>query len=232
MAARHRTITVDGTEFISMAALAARVGKSKRTLQRMEREGRLAKPEHLIRKPGLLGGGSERFYTPKEVEHVVTVLAAEQQRNEVATTRLVERRPTRPWLSERHTETDANRVRQWSGIEDPASESTPEPEPLTSEPCPHCGGKDIVWSHSGIRGAHPSLNQYAFCEGCQRQVVPEATFDPPAQRGFWGDSYSIAAAIPVCGIRRRPRPLTSVQAAVRAPKPAPTRRLNILPPLD
>jgi hypothetical protein len=216
-----------------MPALAARVAKSKRTLQRMERQGRLAKPEHLIRKPGLLGGGSERFYSPEEVERVVTALAAEYQRSEVPTTRLVEHRPVRPWLSYGHAETEPKQARRWSRIEDPTKERAPDPEPLTSEQCPHCGGKDtILWSHSGIRGGHPSLNQFAVCEKCNEVVHPVVEFAPRPQRVMAPDHSftSVELGLSTRRSRRRGLMLGDVQGAVHAPKPVTPRPPGILPP--
>jgi DNA-directed RNA polymerase subunit M/transcription elongation factor TFIIS len=231
MAGKHRTITVDGEELISLPALAALLGRSPMTVRRWIRKGRLAPAEVKIPKPGLLRGGSENYFTRQQVQNAISVLAKDQGRTSpTVNDQSVYHRPVRAWDESR--EADPRRIRQWPAIEDPASESKPEPEPLTSERCPHCGGKDILWQSSQIRGAHPALNQFAFCERCQRQVTPEPTFDPPPPERAWGDNYFVARGPAMAGRRRRPPPLTSVQAAVRAPKPAPTRRLNVLPPLD
>jgi hypothetical protein len=227
-----RTKTVDGVKLVSMAALAELVGKSKRTIQRAEADGKLPRPEHTISKPGLLGHGSERFYSPSEVAAAVALFAKEDQlAQEESGTRLFGPQPStaRPWQSDRHA---GSQPRRWSRIDSrEQEEAVAEVEKMGEERCPSCKRTGtIVWQprQTGI-----TLKETAFCTHCDQAVVPIAEFSPPAQPNTWGSGgFPVPlSATPPTPRRQRPEPLT-VRGAVRAPKPARPRIDIPLPPLS
>ena len=230
MARKHRTLTLDGQELISLPGLAAELGRTPMTVRRWMRDGKLPPPDVKIPKPGLLRNGHENYFTKEQVQDAFSVLAREEQRQAYEKTPLITKPQLRPWREATGDSAAATPARRWNGTE-PAGEATPEPEPLTSERCPHCGGKDLVWHHDQIRGAHPSLNQRAVCQHCNLRVTPEPVFDPPRQPTAWGRDFTLPpAALPQVATRRRPAPLTHVHGAVRLPKPQSRSRVEI--PMD
>jgi hypothetical protein len=233
MAGKHRTRVVDGEELVSLPGLAAELGRSIMTVRRWIRDGKLPPPDVRITKPGLLKNGAENYYTKQQVERAISAVATEEQRQEAEKARLITKPQARPW--QQGEERADKRVRRWSRIESPADEAEQEPEPpLTSERCPHCGGKDIIREFSQIPGARPALREHAWCERCERTITPEPVFDPPPQPNAWANELSVPPPVPTSRIGTRPRGLTSadIRGAVRS-QPQSRPKVDLpLPPLE
>jgi hypothetical protein len=228
-----RQKTVDGQKLLSMAGLAEKLGKSKRTVQRAEADGKLPKPAHTTSKEGLLGHGAERWYAPDEVQAAIALFAREEQQQQEATrTRLVPS-PRRPWNT---TDSKRTEIKRWQHLQDPTRQDTPEVEAaaMGEERCPHCGAKDtLVWQP---RWSEVALKEEPFCDNCGCAVVLEE--DNPPEPEAWGSSgaggYPVSvfsSALASSTARRRPQPLTTVRGAVRTQRPS-RPKVNIpLPPL-
>jgi hypothetical protein len=236
-----RTRTIDGQKFLSRAGLAERLGVSKRTVQRMELDGRLRRPKLMTEKTGTIRSGQEAWYSPSEVQEALAVLAQvkEEQKEaaEAAQEQARHRAPQRgPWQP---TGERSPAPKRWQKLQDANAEEADETPLLKPEQCPHCGGRDtIVHVLEPIPGARTAFGEVVFCEKCNQEIVPEVEAEIEQDRwGSWGQApnYPASAFFPATSTtspRRRPEPLTSVRGAVRE-QPRPKPRIEIpLPPLS
>jgi transcriptional regulator with XRE-family HTH domain len=225
--------TISGKKFISMAALADRLGVSKRTLQRWEKDGRLSRPEFQERVEGKLGGGNDRWYSPAEVQAAIALLSRQKEQQQEAKEKAQLRTPLQqPWLT--REDRTVQPPRRWGRIQG-GEQQEPEPEVLQVEVCPHCGGRDtIVHTLEAIQGAHPVFGEVVRCEKCGTEVGDEQELPAEPERwGTAGDGGYTAAFFPAtstASTRRRPEPLTHVAGAVRPSGPVKQPRFER--PLD